>query len=494
MSTAITPIIAVDRRARAPLHRQIYSAYRDAIVRGTLRPGQRVPSTRGLASDLGVSRIPVLGAYAQLIAEGYFQSRTGAGTTVSLSLPDQRELIEPRRAHFTATRASRQPRKVAEHASLPDSIANPPWRRGWGAFGVGQVAADHFPFREWNRMVARHSRTGGLKSLDYGHPMGLKSLREAVAAYLRTARGVRCEAEQIMIVSGSQQALDIAARVLIEPGNRVWIEEPGYRYAKYVFALNRCRAIPVPVDEEGLNVAVGIRRCGEARAALVTPSHQYPLGVTMSASRRLQLLDWAASSGAWILEDDYDSDYRYEAMPISSLQGLDSNSRVIYIGTFSKVLFPSLRLGYLVIPSDLVERFLMVRLAMDIGPAVFAQAVLADFIDEGHFSRHVRRMRVLYRERRNALVESIEKELGAAAKVSGEQAGMHLCVMMDGIVDREVVGRAGRDGLLLVALSSSYMGKEARQGFVLGFGSTAAREMGSAVRKLRGLAGLGTTV
>lgn len=261
------------------------------------------------------------------------------------------------------------------------------------------------------------------------------------------------------------------------------MEDPGYRYARFVFGLNGCRMYPIPVDNEGLNVSIGKKRYPNARAALVTPSHHYPLGVTMSASRRLQLLDWAARSGTWILEDDYDSDYRYEGMPISSLQGLDSNSRVIYIGTFSKVLLPSLRLGYLVIPSDLVQRFLMVRLAMDIAPATFSQAVLTDFIQEGHFSRHIRRMRLLYRERRNALVENIEKEFGGRAKVTGEQAGMHLCMVMDGIADREVVDRAARTGLWLVPLSSSYIQK-ARQGFVLGFGSTPANEMANAVRKL----------
>lgn len=483
MSTAITPIIAIDRNARTPLHRQIYDGYRGAVVNGTLRPGQRVPSTRGLAAELGVSRIPVLGAYAQLMSEGYFQSRVGAGTTISLSLPDQKLLTDPRRVHSTTTRTSKRPRKIAKRPALPEAIANPPWRRGWGAFAVGQVAADHFPFREWNRLVARHCRSVGSKSLDYGHPLGLKVLREALASYLRAARGVRCEADQIMIVSGSQQALDISARVLLNPGDGVWMEDPGYRYARFVFGLNGCRMYPIPVDNEGLNVSIGKKRYPNARAALVTPSHHYPLGVTMSASRRLQLLDWAARSGTWILEDDYDSDYRYEGMPISSLQGLDSNSRVIYIGTFSKVLLPSLRLGYLVIPSDLVQRFLMVRLAMDIAPATFSQAVLADFIQEGHFSRHIRRMRLLYRERRNALVENIEKEFGGRAKVTGEQAGMHLCMVMDGIADREVVDRAARTGLWLVPLSSSYIQK-ARQGFVLGFGSTPANEMAKAVRKL----------
>jgi GntR family transcriptional regulator / MocR family aminotransferase len=490
MSTAITPIIAIDRKAARPLHGQIYDAYRDAIVRGTLRPGQRVPSTRGLAAELGVSRIPVLGAYAQLMAEGYFESRAGAGTTVSLSLPDQSLPGEARSVRSMATRNSTRRRRVAKRPLLPESIENPPWRRGWGPFGVGQVAADQFPFRVWNSLVARHSRGIGAKALDYGHPKGLKNLREVLASYLRTARGVICEAKQIMIVSGSQQALDISVRVLLEAGNRVWVEDPGYRYARHVFALNGCRVVPVPVDNEGLNVAAGIRRYPEARAALVTPSHQYPLGVTLSASRRLQLLDWAARSGSWILEDDYDSEYRYEGMPVSSLQGLDANSRVIYIGTFSKVLFPSLRMGYLVIPGDLVDRFLTVRLAMDIGPATFSQAVLADFIQEGHFSRHIRRMRLLYRERRNALVANIERELGDAVKVTGEQAGMHLCVVLDGVSDREIADRAARAGLWLVPLSTSYVGQVSRQGFILGFGSTAANQMANAVRKLRAVSGI----
>jgi GntR family transcriptional regulator / MocR family aminotransferase len=482
MSIAITPIIALDRKSRRPLHWQIYDAYRSAIVRGTLRPGQRVPSTRGLASELGVSRIPVLGAYAQLMAEGYFQSRTGAGTSVSSSLPDQR--VSPEPCGVSSARVRHAPRPTAEaRRSIPHAIETLPGNRRWGAFGVGQVALEQFPFRVWNSLVTRHCRKTTSKSLDYGHPMGLKNLREALAVYLRTARGVRCEAGQIMIVSGSQQALDISARVLLKSGSQVWMEEPGYRYARRVFALNGCDVVPIPVDNEGLSVATGTKKCPKARAALVTPSHQYPLGVTMTASRRLQLLDWARRAQSWILEDDYDSDYRYEGMPISSLQGLDPNSRVVYIGTFSKVLFPSLRLGYFVIPASLVDRFVNVRLAMDIGPPMFHQRVLADFIQDGHFSRHIRRMRMLYRERRNALVSSIEQQFGGSVEITGEQAGMHLCVVMKGISDREIVARATRANLCLVPLSSSYMGKTSRQGFILGFGSTPASEMANAVRK-----------
>jgi GntR family transcriptional regulator / MocR family aminotransferase len=288
-----------------------------------------------------------------------------------------------------------------------------------------------------------------------------------------------------MIVSGSQQALEVSARVLLDPGSRVWVEEPGYSLTRDVLAMAGCRLVPVPVDREGLDVAAGIKLCRKARAAFVTPSHQYPLGATMSASRRLQLLDWAQSAGSWIIEDDYDNEYRYDSLPIASLQGLDSNARVIYIGTFSKVLFPSLRLGYVVIPADLIDRFYAVRRAMDLGPPGFYQAVVADFIREGHFARHVRRMRILYRERRSALVDSIGAELDPPLEILGAEAGMHLAALLPGgVSDLETAERAARLKLWLWPLSPSYLGK-ARQGFILGFGSTPAEEMPRAVRKLR---------
>jgi GntR family transcriptional regulator/MocR family aminotransferase len=350
------------------------------------------------------------------------------------------------------------------------------------------VAVDEFPSHVWASLVARRSRNLDAKSFHYGNQAGSKILRETIAGYLRTARSLHCEAEQIMIVSGSQQALEISARVLLDPGSRVWIEEPGYRLARWVFALAGCHLVPVPVDTEGLDVAAGIERYRKARAALVTPSHQFPLGVTMSASRRFQLLEWAQSTGSWIIEDDYDSEYRYESLPIASLQGLDVNARVIYVGTFSKVLFPSLRLGYVVIPSDLVDRFLAIRRAMDLGPPTFFQEVLADFIGEGHFARHIRRMRVLYRERRRVLVENIRKEFGSMVEVLGNEAGMHLTVTLPhGSRDVEIAERAARQDLWIWPLSPSYVGKAPRPGFILGFGSTPVAEIPRAVRKLRSL-------
>jgi GntR family transcriptional regulator / MocR family aminotransferase len=485
VASAILPIIAIDRKVAEALHRQIYNSYRAAILDGRLRPGQRIPSTRVLASEIGVSRFPVLNAYAQLLAEGYFESRVGAGTVVSSSLPDQLTSSRPPGTLQSATRSG--PRPVARRSPILRGIEAMPWMQNWGAFRVGQVAFDQFPLHIWSTLVARRCRGMDSQSAHYGNLMGSVVLREAIANYLKIARSVHCEAEQVMIVNGSQQALEIATRVLLNPGSRVWVEEPGYRLARDVFELNGCHVVPVPVDTEGLDVGAGIMKCRKAQAAFVTPSHQFPLGVTMSASRRLQLVEWAQHSGSWIIEDDYDSEYRYESLPIASLQGLDANSRVIYVGTFSKVLFPSLRLGYLVIPPDLVDRFHICRRVMDLGPPTFTQEVLADFIDEGHFARHIRRMRVLYGELRRALVNSLTQDLGSMVEVVGDEAGMHLAVMLqDGHRDMEVSKRASRQRLSIWPLSPSYLGEE-RQGFILGFGGTTMKEIPGAVRKLRDL-------
>ncbi|HEX3581496.1 MAG TPA: PLP-dependent aminotransferase family protein, partial [Thermoanaerobaculia bacterium] len=310
----------------------------------------------------------------------------------------------------------------------------------------------------------------------------------AIAHYLRTSRAVHCEASQIMIVSGSQQALDLSTRVLLDAGASAWTEEPGYWLVQQVLKAAGVRAVPVPVDGEGLNVREGARRSRKARAVFVTPSHQYPLGVTMSAARRLELLDWAQRAGAWIVEDDYDSEYRYDSLPIASLQGLDTNARVLYIGTFSKVMFPSLRLGYLVIPPDLVERFTAMRRLMDLGSAHTTQAVLADFIREGHFSRHIRRMRPIYATRRRILVAELERELGDVATIAGDEAGMHLALLLSGAPDDQLlVARAAAQSLHLSALSASYSGGSPRQGLVLGFGNTRESQIAPAVRQLAGL-------
>jgi GntR family transcriptional regulator/MocR family aminotransferase len=477
------PLLAVDRRSKTPLYRQIYDGYREAIVNGCLRAGQRLPSTRGLSAELEISRIPVLGAFEQLRAEGYFESRVGAGTFVARSLPD--DPFTARRDVLAGSRSRPRRRPLRRHPS--HLMRKPePWLQGAGAFRLSQPAVEQFPFEAWSVLVARHSRNPLAALLQYGDPMGRQPFREAVAAYLRTARAVRCEPEQVMVVSGSQQALDITARVLLESGDRVWVEEPGYRGARDVLTMAGASLVPVPVDAEGLDVKAGVRLGEKARAVYVTPSHQYPLGVTMSASRRLQLLDWARRRGSWIIEDDYDSEFRYQSLPVAALQGLDREGCVVYIGTFSKVLFPALRIGYLVVPPDLAARFAAVREAMDVFPPSLPQAVFVDFMKEGHFARHIRRVRSLYRERRSVLAEALARELGSVVELIGDSAGMHLAVALKrGLRDLPIAEGAARQGLWTMPLSSCYLGKPSRQGLVLGYGGTSVAEIPAAVQRLR---------
>jgi GntR family transcriptional regulator/MocR family aminotransferase len=485
VASGVVPVITLDRKVPTALHRQIYDALRLAITEGRLRPGQQVPSTRLLAKELGVSRLPVLDGYSQLLAEGYLEARVGSGTVVSTLLPDRFTSVLP------AVKANRAvarngSRKVALRTAILPPYQSTPWTRTWGSFGVGQVAAESFPLATWSNIATRRLKNISAQSFGYGDPMGSLALRESIATYLRTARSVRCEADQILIVSGSQQALEISARVLVDPEDPVWIEEPGYRIARELFALAGSRLIPVPVDDQGLDVNAGIRKCRNAKVAIVTPSHQFPLGVTMSAPRRMQLLQWAEENGSWIIEDDYDSEFRYESAPISSLQGLDKNERVIYIGTFSKVMYPSLRIGYLVVPRDLLVHFLAIRRATDLGPPSLSQEVLTDFINEGHFERHIRRMRVLYKERRSVLVDNLKRELGAGGEVIGAEAGMHLTLLLPSAgSDHEIALRAASQKLWLWPLSATYIGAAQRNGFILGFGSTQAADIPTSVRKLR---------
>jgi GntR family transcriptional regulator / MocR family aminotransferase len=477
-----TPMIAVDRHSETPLYRQIYDALRAMILDRRLESGQQLPSTRAFAHELRISRIPVLDAYAQLLAEGYIESRSGAGTFVKISLTDQFAGLRPTAPSPLKEVGSTEISKLAQ--LLP--VQRTPWFPSSGAFSVGQIAYDHFPFRIWSDLVTSHARRVRAGLLNYADPMGSGEFREAIAAYLRTSRAVRCEASQIMIVNGSQHALDLSARVLLDPNTPVWIEEPGYELLRYTLLLSGCQLVPVPVDNEGLDVIAGMNLCPAARAAFVTPSHQYPLGATMSPARRLQLLEWAHSHHAWIVEDDYDSEYRYESMPVASLQGLDPGSRVIYIGTFSKTLFPSLRLGYIVIPHALIARFQAVRRANDLFPSPLYQAALTDFLEAGHFTRHVRKTRQLYADRCKALTHALKTEFGAEIEILGSEAGMHLVIAFPrGCSDRAIASHAAREGLWLWPLSAAYAGERVRQGFILGFGGTKAEDMVYQVRRLR---------
>src|SRR5436190_9483479 len=480
----ISNLITIDRRVSTPLYQQIYDSFRSTIIRGELRAGDLVPSSRELARESRISRLPVLNAYSQLLAEGYFESRIGAGTFIASSLPSRTNTQTTK----YALSGSRKNRPISARAAVLPPYERPSWAESLGPFQVGQPDLHKFPIEIWLKLVARYSRRMRVKALQYGDAMGLPHLREAIATYVRTSRGVRCEAEQIMIVSGSQQALDLATRVLLDAGTAAWVEEPGYWLVHRVLQSAGCRAVPVPVDSNGLMVAAGIKLNRKARAAFVAPSHHYPLGVTMSATRRLQLLEWAQRAAAWIVEDDYDSEYRYNSKPIASLQGMDHHERVIYIGTFSKVMFPALRLGYIVIPPDLVERFAAMRQSMDLCPSHIPQAVMLEFIREGHFARHIRRMRPIYAERREVLVTELARVFGEGAVIIGDEAGMHLALLLPKLRnDQRLAARAAKESLWLSPLSASYVSKSPRHGFVLGFGNTRANQIPAAVRQLKGV-------
>lgn len=464
-----------------PLHRQIDRELRQAILSGRLPPRTRLPSTRSLASELGVSRNTVLLAFDQLAAEGFLEGRVGSGTRVveippglaprHSSLPPRR-LPPPRTSRRTAAL-----RRVPLRASFLGGRTR--------AFRPGTPALDEFPVGLWSRLLARRSHRSSLASLDYGDNAGHLPLREAIAGYVGLSRGVRCDADQVLIVSGSQQALDLVGRVLLEPGDSVWLEDPGYHGARGAFVAAGARLVPVRIDEDGLDIAEGLRRAPRARLAYVTPSHQFPLGVTLGLARRLALLQWARGARAWVVEDDYDSEFRYVNRPLAALQGLDDAQRVIYLGTFSKVMFPALRLGYLIVPPPLLDAFLAARIFADTQPPMLAQETLADFMERGHLERHVRRMRSLYRERQQLLIETARAELPGLLDVEPAEAGMHLMGWLPpGCDDLEASQRAARAGVDALRLSFFALERPRRGGLLLGYAGVPPDEIRDGVRRL----------
>jgi GntR family transcriptional regulator/MocR family aminotransferase len=488
ISASFLPPIALDPESLTPMYRQMYDWFRKAIVEGRMRPGQRVPSSRGLADELRISRIPVLSAYEQLVAEGYFETFVGAGTCVARSIPDDALSVPAAKGEKGLGESGEKsaPRPLSRRGVLLAHAPAQPWLERWGAFRVNLPALDHFPIGIWSKLVARHSRRPQRAVMAYGDAMGYLPFRKTIAEYLGTVRGVRCDSSQILVTTGSQQALQISAQVLLNPKDRVWMEEPGYPGARQAFLTAGAQTIAAPVDGDGVDVAAMTRRDQGARAVYVTPSHQYPTGVTMSATRRMLLLNWAMRAGAWIIEDDYDSEYRFGSRPITSLQGLDTDARVIYIGTFSKVMFPALRLGYVVVPKDLVPAFSAARDAADIFSSTLYQAVMADFIGEGHFARHIRRMRMLYLERRGALIEAIRTHMGDMLEVIGAEAGMHLTGLLPaGTDDVAVANAAARRDISAVPLSTCYSIPPARGGLILGYGGVNAHQIKEGIKGLR---------
>jgi len=459
----------------------LYEELRAAIVEGRLAGGTRLPATRDFAAMHGVSRGVVVEAFERLQSEGYLCSRVGAGTWVNdRVMPRARSIAAP------ATEPAYIRRTVAGYARPKAwvGLAAAPMR----PFRMGVPEEREFPAKLWATLAARRAKAGTW-ILGEHDARGYRPLREAIARYLGSARGVVCEADQIVIVSGIQQALDVLARILVRPGGRVWMEDPGYFGARIAFENVRARIVPVPVDDEGICVARGVRKAAGAVGAYVTPAHQFPLGMTMSLGRRMELLRWAEESGAFVIEDDYDSEYRFAARPIPALMSLDRGSNVVLVGSFSKLMFRSLRIGYIVAPRKLTDYIAAFRMRTDFRAVHFEQAVLSEFIERGHLGRHVRRMREIYAARRGELLDAARRYLRGALEVAGAHCGLYTAAYLrNGMSSAQAEAAAGAAGVEALALDRYTVAARDPQGLLLGFASFREEEIREGVRRLaRGL-------
>lgn len=465
----------------APLNRQIYQAIREAILSHLLPSGLQLPSSRDLARELKISRNTITYAYEQLIAEGYLETRPGSGTFIADTTPDQ---IPEARLHTPPlTDPSGQSELSAHGASLIKQAGVSDLQ--WGAFMPGVPDVTLFPNKIWSRLQNKHWRRSRADLLTYGDAGGYLPLREAIADYLRMARSVNCNANQVIITTGIHQSLDIVVKLLGEHGDSAWVEDPCYWGTRSVLNSLGIKPVAIPVDAEGMRMRLANLR-QPPRFICATPSHQYPLGVVMSLSRRRMLLEYAATRKIWIIEDDYDSEFRYGSRPLASLQGMDTDDRVLYMGTFSKTMFPGLRIGFLVVPEPLAAAFSTGVSELYRGSQVFIQAIMADFMNEGHFASHIRRMRLLYAERLQLLQAAIERHFGEHITLTGGEAGLHLALGLPTRCDDLAISRAARAvGIVARPLSRYFMNADSAQsGLLLGYACVPNEQIGPAFDKL----------
>ena len=479
-------MISLDRNHGLSLHRQLYRALREAILTGQLKPGIRLPSTRALAQDLGVSRNTISNAYDQLITEGYLESKVGSGTRVTRTLPEEILHVQGNRQSLTTDPLQSQAKpRLSERGTL---IVQIPFleKSKPRAFSPALPAMDAFPFKLWGKLSTESWQTLTADDFGYGSALGYRPLREAIATYLQTTRGVRCTPEQIIITNGAQQAISLSMTLLLNRGDQAWLENPSFNGVKAALRSASAQMIPVSVDSEGLDVDEALAKAPQARLAFISPSHQFPLGVTMSLSRRLKLLQWAQENEAWVLEDDYDSAIRYAAYPLAALQGLDTNGRVIYIGTFSKVLFPAIRIGYMVVPPNLIEPFRAARAHADRGSTLLGQVALAKFIADGHLARHIRRTRSLYAERQKVFIKMVQSHLADMLTVEANDTGLHLVGWLpEGTDDYRVSQTLQAHGIDAPALSSYAIDPLPYSGLVMGYTVTTPDEIIAAVKRMK---------
>lgn len=472
-----------------PLYIRLYLRIRDGVLQGAIAPGTRLPSARVLARELGVSRNTVEAALRQLQAEGFVVRRVGSGTRVADDLPVR--LLKPRAGRVSRARGGGEPRRGASRR--PGALsARGRWVEAAGdetvlpsgmTFAPCLPGVEGMPWEVWDRIAGRHVRRSARYRLRPA-PAGLWALREAIAGYVHMSRGVRCTPDQVVVVDSAQQAIDLVARMVLDPGDAVWMEDPGYVSARRAFVAAGARPVPVPVDEDGIDVARGKAVAPDARLAYVTPSHQYPMGVTLSLARRLELLEWAADAGSWILEDDYDSELRYDGRPLASVQSLDGSGRVLYVGTFNKVLFPGLRIAYLVLPEELVAAFVRAKeISSGATPPLF-QRVLAEFISEGHFSVYLRRVRDVLTQRRDRFVQLAREMLPDSVRLGPAEGGMHAVLHVPPHVDDRVLSERARRHWLAVPPLSSYAVESQARGLVVHYGNAPLSDIETGVGTL----------
>jgi GntR family transcriptional regulator/MocR family aminotransferase len=470
------------RDSATPSYRWLYASLRSAILEGRLQPSARLPATRDLARQYRLSRGTIVNAVEQLKSEGYVQARTGSGTYVSSTLPDELLQVAGNAKPLQAPQENTNPRRISAYAKrvhLFPTFAPRPSR----AFRANLPALDLFPTTLWAQVAARRLRNVSTNFLLGCDALGYMPLRQAVADYLSTSRGVNCVSEQVAIVSGAQEALDLVARLFVNPGDRVCMENPGYMGATAVFQSLGAKISCVPLDEEGMKLKESTLR--GARLVYVTPGHQFPLGITMSLARRLQLLESARKSATLILEDDYDSEFRYSGRPVPALQGIDRHGLVLFTGSFSKVLFPSLRLGYLVFPSDLLDRAAATLSITRRHAPLMEQAILADFITAGHFGRHLRRMRQIYAERLNVLLHCAKQNLAGVLEISGVEAGLQTVGWLKrGVSGESAAAAAAQRNVEVIPLRVYGHGNVASTGLQLGFAAIDTTEIRRGVQDL----------
>ncbi len=466
-----TPALALDRTAATPLSLQLYRQIRDLILSGRLAPGRRLPASRSLAAELGISRTTAVTAYDQLSAEGFLEGRQGAGMYVA-DLPTQ---SAPRQDGANGARRK------------PVPVAGPQPRLPGRPFDLGAADPAAFPAGPWSRALARSWRSPD-SQMFYGGAGGYEPLRRAIADHLRLVRGVPCDWRQVIVTASATESIELVARALLRNGDAAWVEDPGYPKTHSALATVGLRPVPVPVDADGLDVDAGRRAAPDARLAVVTPSRQFPLGMTMSLARRLSLLDWAAETGGYVIEDDYDSEFRYAGRPIAPLSGLDGGGRVFYLGSFTKVMFRALRLGYVVAPPEAVDDLLAVQRLIGGHASMVAQPALAEFVISGAFAAHIRRMRRLYAARQRILLDAIARRLAGLLHVEPQDYGMHLVARfagpLSGADDVAITRRCTKAGTDVSPLSTLYRGPAPIAGLLLGYAGWDAPALEAATETL----------